>query len=131
MDVEQFLIKQGWKKGQGLRPGSIKNALLVKHRKDNKGLGFNPQESEGWWERVFDGHLKSLDVTNGSKVQIEFDEEKRRRETSPLYASFNSGGLLKGTLEEKRRVEKAKSKSQTKHKNLSKRSKKEGKAKRK
>lgn len=119
MDVEQFLVKQGWRKGEGLRPGSMKNALLVKHRKDNKGLGFNPQSSEGWWERVFDANLKSLDVTNGRSVQIGFDEEKRRKETSPLYASFHSGGLLKGTIEGNGRVEKAKSKPKHRLKGVS------------
>lgn len=94
MNAEQFLIRQGWRKGEGLRPGAIKRALLVAHKRDNKGLGFNPQASEGWWERMFDGHLKSLDVGGGSKIEFKFDEEKRRRETSPLYASFLSGGFL-------------------------------------
>jgi len=97
MDVEKFLVNQGWKKGQGLRPGAIKTALLVKHRKDNKGLGFNPQASEGWWERMFNGHLQSLGVSESGPVEFSFDEEKRRRETSPLYAAFHSGGLLNGT----------------------------------
>lgn len=133
MDVEQFLVKQGWKKGQGLRPGAIKNALLVKHRKDNKGLGFNPQASEGWWERMFNGHLQSLGVSK--QGEFKFDEEKRRRETSPLYASFYSGGLLQGTQpsrvikktekrrDKKRRDEKRKSERKSEKKSKSERKK--------
>ncbi|GMM53098.1 Tma23 protein [Starmerella bacillaris] len=94
MDAEKFLIRQGWKKGEGLRPNSIKRALLVAHKRDSKGLGFNPQASDGWWERMFDGHLKSLNFDSTNKTQFKFDEEKRRRETSPLYSSFLSAGYL-------------------------------------
>lgn len=97
MNSEQFLINQGWRKGEGLRPGAIKKPVLVSRKKDNKGLGFDPQKSDGWWERMFDGHLKSLDVLdkNGSgKVSFKIDEEKKKRDTSILYSSFLSGGFI-------------------------------------
>lgn len=100
MDPEKYLRSQGWKPGEGLRPGSMKRPLLVKHRKDNKGLGHNPMANEGWWERVFDGHLKSLDAFSDSKgVTFAKDEEKLRKAISPLYTMFRPGGVLEGTIE--------------------------------
>lgn len=115
MNAEEYMIKQGWKKGQALKPGGIKNAILVTHRTDRKGLGFNPQASEGWWERVFNGHLKSLDFSaKGSDPKFEFDEEKRLRETSPLYAHFRSAGMLEGSIKQKQTEKKSKRKSKDK-----------------
>lgn len=100
MDPEKYLRSQGWKPGQGLRADSIKKPLLVKHRKDNKGLGHNPMANEGWWERVFDGHLKSLDAfSDGNGVSFSKDEEKLRKSISPLYTMFRHGGVLEGTIE--------------------------------
>lgn len=100
MDPEKYLRSQGWKPGQGLRADSIKKPLLVKHRKDNKGLGHNPMANEGWWERVFDGHLKSLDAfSDKNGVSFSKDEEKLRKAISPLYTMFRHGGVLEGTIE--------------------------------
>lgn len=100
MDPKAYLISQGWREGEPLQRGGLKKPLLVKHRKDFKGLGFNPLASEGWWERVFDGHLKSLDATTKSgSVQFSQDQEKLRKATSELYARFLPGGVLDGTIE--------------------------------
>lgn len=113
MNVEEYLLKQGWKKGQALQPGGLKNPILVAHKSDMKGLGYNPQASEGWWERVFDGHLKALDFSSkkDSKPQFEFDEEQRRRNTSPLYAQFRSAGMLEGSIKNPKLEDKLKKKS--------------------
>lgn len=100
MDPEKYLQSLGWKKGEGLKPGSLRKPLLLKHRKDNRGLGFKPHASDAWWERVFDGHLKTLDVSSGSSgVNITVDEEARRKAVSPLYAMFLPGEVLAGTIE--------------------------------
>lgn len=130
MNVEEYLLKQGWKKGHALQPGGIKNPILVAHKSDMKGLGFNPQASEGWWERVFDGHLKALDFSSkgNSKPQFEFDEEQRRRNTSPLYAQFRSAGMLEGSIkntkqENKLKKSSSKDKKEKKEKEKSKRNK--------
>lgn len=140
MDPEAFLVKQGWKKGQGLREGSIAKPLLIKHRKYNKGLGYTPHATEGWWERIFDGHLKSLDAINGkSGVSFSVDEENLRKSTSPLYSMFRPGGILEGTaksvstppprsqdIEKKKRKSLRKEKTKSTQKSSSKRKSKSG-----
>lgn len=119
------MISLGWKKGQGLRPNSINKPILINQKKDNKGLGYNPQASEGWWERVFDGHLKSLGVSSNDKgVSFKFDEEQMRRSTSPLYAAFISDGVLSRDNEESTVVALNKDKKQKKEKKDKKKSKK-------
>lgn len=117
MNTEKYLQSLGWRKGEGLRPGSLRKPILLKHRKDNRGLGYNPQASDGWWERVFDGHLKTLDVnTSSSGVEISVDEEKRRRAVSPLYAMFRPGGVLAGTIPSSKSVAASEDSKQKRHK---------------
>lgn len=106
MDSKEYLISYGWKEGEALRKGGLKKPILVKHKKDKKGLGCAPgqDDSEAWWERLFDGQLKNLDVncssTNG---KIEFKQNKVvatsvSKSSSPLYKWFVRGEGLKGTI---------------------------------
>lgn len=92
----------GWTQGEALKNGGLKRPILVKHKKDTKGLGHDMEAHDNWWERMFDGQLKGLDVTGAkSKDGVSFkqDEEKIARHVSPLYQMFVYGGILRGSVE--------------------------------
>lgn len=102
MDAKGYLQSYGWQEGQAFRKGGLQKPILVKHKKDTKGLG-HQNDSDMWWERVFDGQLKSLDVTNGDKgvafsQNSDSVESYVRKSTSPLYKMFVKGTGLKGTV---------------------------------
>lgn len=102
MNAQSYLEGYGWTIGQPLKKGGLRKPVLVKHKKDNKGLGHTQQVHDSWWERVFDGQLKSLQVNTGKK-SVGFNVEQAEfsgvaREISPLYRMFVYGGTLKGTL---------------------------------
>lgn len=104
MDASTYLQSYGWKKGEPLKRGGLKRPLLVKHKKDQKGLGHNHDNQEAWWERVFDGQLKGLDINVNSK-NVSFNQREIKpsgmsRHLSPLYKNFVSGGVLAGTIED-------------------------------
>ena len=63
---------------RGIKEGGLK-PILVKHKKDTKGLGHDTNDSDMWWEKLFDGQLKNLEVNNNNKnggVSFETNEEK-------------------------------------------------------
>ncbi|QLL34701.1 hypothetical protein HG536_0H00760 [Torulaspora globosa] len=106
MDSKEYLISYGWKEGEALRKGGLKKPILVKHKKDKKGLGCAPgqDDSEAWWERLFDGQLKNLDVScSSTSGKIEFKQNESvatgvSKSVSPLYRWFVRGEGLKGTI---------------------------------
>lgn len=103
MDARLYLKNYGWQDGQALKNGGIKKPILVKHKKDKKGLGSDGNDADVWWERLFDGQLKTLDVTSSSNgVSFETNateaENHLRRSMSPLYKMFVKGEGLAGTV---------------------------------
>ncbi|CDO93479.1 unnamed protein product [Kluyveromyces dobzhanskii CBS 2104] len=104
MDSKGYLKSYGWEEGEALRQGALKKPILVKHKKDKKGLGCAPghDDGEAWWERLFDGQLKNLDIQNGaggiSFKQNEVVASSVSKSESPLYRSFVRGEVLKGTI---------------------------------
>ena len=79
MDSKEYLISYGWKEGEAFREGGLKRPILVKHKRDKKGLGNAPggNDGEAWWERLFDGHLKNLDVsTDSNNGSIKFTQNE-------------------------------------------------------
>lgn len=103
MDARLYLKSYGWQDGHALKNGGIKKPILVKHKKDKKGLGSDGNDADVWWERLFDGQLKTLDVNNSSKgVSFETNametENHLRRSMSPLYKMFVKGEGLAGTV---------------------------------
>ncbi|CCF56664.1 hypothetical protein KAFR_0B03670 [Kazachstania africana CBS 2517] len=109
MDSRGYLKSYGWEEGEGLRKGSLKKPILVKHKRDRKGLGnaVGHDDGEVWWERLFDGHLKNLDISSSSKGDgIVFKQKKvvasaMSKGSSPLYQWFVKGEGLKGTIDNK------------------------------
>ncbi|CEP62855.1 Tma23p LALA0_S06e05380g [Lachancea lanzarotensis] len=107
MDSRGYLKAYGWKEGEGLKPGALKRPILVKHKNDKKGLGSAPGGDDGemWWETLFDGHLKNLNVKDGGKGgDIKFEQKDIPnsavvKDKSPLYRWFVKGEGLKGTIE--------------------------------
>lgn len=110
MDSSEYLKSYGWEEGEALRKGGLKKPILVKHKRDKKGLGSAPgnDDSEAWWERLFDGHLKNLEVgTDSKKKGIVFKQNKVTatavsKQSSPLYQRFVKGEGLQGTIREKK-----------------------------
>lgn len=106
MDGAVYLMNYGWTQGEALKMGGLKKPILVKHKKDQKGLGHNADQQEAWWERVFDGQLKSLDVNTGSSssgvsfTQREVKVSGMSKNVSPLYRMFRYGGILEGSIKE-------------------------------
>ncbi|SCU83412.1 LAFA_0D03444g1_1 [Lachancea sp. 'fantastica'] len=106
MDSKNYLKAYGWKEGEGLKPGALKKPILVKHKNDKKGLGSAPGGDDGemWWETLFDGHLKNLNVNDGGSGNIKFEQKDTQdgavvKDKSPLYRWFVKGEVLKGTIE--------------------------------
>ncbi|KAM9919373.1 hypothetical protein OXX59_007990, partial [Metschnikowia pulcherrima] len=103
MNASSYLQSFGWQEGQALQKGGLKKPILVKHKKDNKGLGSEVNDADMWWERLFDGQLKSLEVTSGSNgVSVKQNEKEvadhMRKANSPLYRMFLRGEGLAGTV---------------------------------
>ena len=104
MNASEYLKSYGWKHGEALRQGGLKKPILVKHKKDTKGLGHDANDADLWWEKLFDGHLKNLEVNNGSKGEVSFQLNTQKvvsdvkKATSPLYRMFVRGEGLLGTV---------------------------------
>ncbi|CAI4050320.1 hypothetical protein SUVZ_13G3990 [Saccharomyces uvarum] len=104
MDSKEYLISYGWKEGEAFKEGGLKRPILVKHKRDKKGLGNAPggNDGEAWWERLFDGHLKNLDVSTSNGgikfTQNEVVASAVSKSSSPLYRWFVKGEGLKGTI---------------------------------
>ncbi|KAG7841441.1 hypothetical protein KL942_001320 [Ogataea angusta] len=103
MDPRRYLKSYGWVEGEALQQGGLKRPILVTHKKNAFGIGHTSNQAEAWWEKMFDGQLKSLDVTskNGT-VSFAQDEQSLKEfaeSQSPLYKMFVKGGLLQGTIE--------------------------------
>lgn len=122
MNASEYLQAYGWKKGEALQQGGLRKPILVKHKKDTRGLGHNSDLHEAWWERMFDGQLKGLDVnaegTDGVKFcQNEVKPSGISRHLSPLYRMFVWGGVLEGTIDQlKKQQEEEKANKKTKSK---------------
>ena len=110
IDSKEYLKSYGWQEGEALRNGGLKKPILVKHKRDRKGLGTTPgnDDSKVWWEQMFDTQLKSLDVFAGNKAGEEIvfkqNEDVARslsKQNSPLYQWFVKGEGLKGTIDSK------------------------------
>jgi nucleolar protein TMA23 len=105
LDSSGYLKSYNWKEGEALQKGGIRKPILVKHKKDKKGIGHQVNGSaDAWWERLFDGQLKGLDVTHGDGDSgVTFKQEKVVVASavpvheSPLYRMFVRGETLKGT----------------------------------
>ncbi|VEU20484.1 DEKNAAC101340 [Brettanomyces naardenensis] len=115
MNSREYLTRYGWKEGEALKEGGLKRPLLVKHKYDLKGVGQEMNDGEAWWERLFDGQLKALDVsdTNGSIdnsstegiMPSMFNPNADSvvasgvdKSESPLYRMFVLGEVLEGTI---------------------------------
>lgn len=107
MDAKLYLQSYGWKDGEALQLGGIRKPILVKHKKDTKGLGHGTNEADMWWELLFDGQLKNLEVTHNKKGGVSISHnvdaavETARKANLPLYRMFVKGKGLAGTVGKK------------------------------
>lgn len=103
MDTKGYLQLYGWKEGEALRHGGLRKPILVKHKRDTKGLGHDAGGTDMWWERVFDGQLKALEVgVGGGAISFQLGEvvaSAVAKRDSPLYRMFVQGEGLSGTIE--------------------------------
>ncbi|ANZ74024.1 BA75_01794T0 [Komagataella pastoris] len=97
MDSKGYLVSYGWKEGEALKKGGLKRPILVKQKRDTKGLGNDIDDGEVWWEKLFDVQLKNLEVYNSDKVK--FEQRETKVDKSPLYSMFVKGEGLTGTIE--------------------------------
>ncbi|KAG7891264.1 hypothetical protein KL935_001800 [Ogataea polymorpha] len=109
MDPRGYLKSYGWVEGEALQQGGLKRPILVTHKKNAFGIGHTSNQAEAWWEKMFDGQLKSLDVTskNGavSFIQDEQSLKNFTKNQSPLYKMFVKGGLLQGTIKKEQEID--------------------------
>lgn len=103
MDALLYLRSYGWNQGEALRPGGLRKPILVKHKKDSKGIGADSNDTAVWWEKLFDGHLKTLEVTSSAEgVTFSSNEEAAlhsvTKADSPLYRMFVKGKGLAGSV---------------------------------
>lgn len=88
-----------------MKKGGLKKPILVKHKKDTKGLGHDSNNADMWWEKLFDGQLKNLEVNSGNSTDgVSFKHNNEtvlktlNRNMSPLYRMFVKGEGLEGTV---------------------------------
>ncbi|CUM66911.1 uncharacterized protein PRCAT00004596001 [Priceomyces carsonii] len=103
MDAKTYLESYGWKEGEALKKGGLRRPILVLCKKDTKGLGHNSNDSDAWWERLFDGQLKNLNVQSGISGEVKFETNSAAvsndmKALSPLYRMFVKGEGLVGTI---------------------------------
>lgn len=105
MDAKVYLKSFGWTEGEPLKKGGLKKPILVKHKKDTKGLGHDSNNADMWWEKLFDGQLKNLEVNSGNSTDgVSFKHNNEtvlktlNRNMSPLYRMFVKGEGLEGTV---------------------------------
>lgn len=103
MNANLYLQSFGWKEGEALLNGGLKKPILVKHKKDTKGLGHGGNDADMWWEKLFDSQLTNLAVDNSNGL-VSFIQNKQnvlqdaRRSQSSLYKLFVKGAGLEGTV---------------------------------
>ncbi|KAK9467565.1 hypothetical protein V1512DRAFT_261480 [Lipomyces arxii] len=103
MNSSQYLTSYGWTPGTGFKKDSLAKPILVRHKKDTKGLGNKSLDHETWWERVFDGQLQNLDVYKKRPDGPAQDfASVRTARNSPLYSMFVKGEGLDGSVEPKK-----------------------------
>lgn len=105
MDSQKYLESYGWKVGEPLQKGGLKKPILVSHKFDLKGIGHQSKDTVTWWETLFDGQLKSLDVNTKGGFGTDSDklkkiENEERKKKSPLYQMFVKGEVLMGTVDQ-------------------------------
>lgn len=103
MDTTKYLESYGWVQGQPLQKGGLAKPILVSHKFDLKGIGHESKDTTTWWETVFDGQLKTLNVdSQGISIDVEKQKTLEREEMkkkSPLYQMFVKGETLMGTVD--------------------------------
>ena len=105
MNAKLYLQSFGWKEGEALKDGGLRKPILVRHKKDKKGLGTNDNETDVWWEKLFDSQLKNLEVDQDSSSLYSFKTNTdnvandTRKAMSPLYRMFVKGKGLEGTID--------------------------------
>lgn len=105
MNAKLYLQSFGWKEGEALKDGGLRKPILVRHKKDKKGLGTNDNETDVWWEKLFDSQLKNLEVDQDSSSLYSFKTNTDnvandvRKAMSPLYRMFVKGKGLEGTID--------------------------------
>jgi nucleolar protein TMA23 len=104
MDSQKYLESYGWQKGQPLKKGGLVKPILVSHKFDFKGVGHESKDTVAWWETIFDGQLKSLDVNKKGQFGVDTEklkilENEERKKKSPLYQMFVKGEVLMGTVD--------------------------------
>lgn len=104
MDSQKYLESYGWVPGEALQKGGLKKPILVSHKFDLKGVGHGSTDNASWWETIFDGQLKSLDVNkkgefNKDKDKLKELEKEEIKKRSPLYQMFVKGEILMGTVD--------------------------------
>ncbi|KAL1895577.1 hypothetical protein Cpir12675_003161 [Ceratocystis pirilliformis] len=108
MNAHAILTSHGWRgTGHTLHAHNdqigISKPLLVKHKKDNSGLGTSNLVSEQWWLSAIDEQLKGLDTSSGKPVQTVktgmIGRLDRRVQRYSLYDSFVKGETLDSTID--------------------------------
>lgn len=112
MDCMEYLKSYGWKEGEALRKGGLKRSILVRHKNDRKGLGASTSrdDTDTWWERMFNGQLKNLNVNINKSEGITFKQNESvdcalSKERFRLYDRFYRGDDLEGTIKTKNKQE--------------------------
>ena len=90
----KILGKFGWKEGEGLgkQKDGITEAIQIKRREENMGLGKNKNKTvmnDKWWQDSYDNILKGMKVHN-NKNMIKNEIEESSEEESPKKSKKTS-----------------------------------------
>ena len=104
----KILEKFGWKEGEGL--GKTKNgiteAIQIKRREENMGLGKTKKEimwNDKWWEQSYNNILKNIKPVNNDKN--EKNKERKKNEDKNTKKRKNSNNSNYNTRSRKNSID--------------------------
>jgi len=105
-DTERFghqqMLRMGWKPGRGLGSSveGMRDHVKVKVKTDSKGLGHNQGQQD--LPTGLDVFQRILGKLNGNEEEIE--QQIQKKQQSGLYLQFVPGGVLEGTVKDKKQM---------------------------
>ena len=96
----KILEKFGWKEGEGLgkSKNGITEAIQIKRREENMGLGKTKKEvmwNDKWWEQSYNNILKDIKPKNSDKKEINKERKNSEDKSNKKRKNSNVSNVRK------------------------------------
>uniref|UniRef100_A0A7N4NPF6 G patch domain-containing protein 4 n=1 Tax=Sarcophilus harrisii TaxID=9305 RepID=A0A7N4NPF6_SARHA len=96
--AEEQLLRHGWSQGKGLgkKEDGIAQAIKVKLKQDNAGVGHDPSKefTDHWWSQLFNKTAASLVVETGKVLGRRYGGREECREKGGMTFAHPSPGSV-------------------------------------